>query len=289
VKVWSRFVNSSGSLALASVVSRVVGFVKVVVLVRAIGQVASPSADAFAIANQLPNNIYALIAGGLLSAVLVPHIVRAVRRADEGVAFINGVVTIGILTFALITIVAVAGAPTLIHLYSQSSANGSAAGILMVLAVTILIVVSFPIPRIFEKTYSDSSAMAFVLLGYLPGLVAFSALFVIQRTFYALGDTRTPFFFQLGQSVFFVAGAIACLALPGARIAVGIAVVTSLVGLGTVNALGAFCPGGFAQSGIVAALLTIAATGSAITLAYTAILAITKAPELHTFVQRIRT
>ena len=35
------------------------------------------AADAFAVANQLPNNIYAIISAGLLSAVVVPQIVKA--------------------------------------------------------------------------------------------------------------------------------------------------------------------------------------------------------------------
>ncbi len=46
-----------------------------------------------------------------------------------------------------------------------------------------------------------------VLLAYLIGLVPFSMLFLLQRAYYALGDTRTPFLFQLVQAVLFVTGA----------------------------------------------------------------------------------
>ena len=35
-----------------------------------------------------------------------------------------------------------------------------------------------------------------MILAYLPGLVLYSALFVIQRVFYALDDTRTAFVMQ---------------------------------------------------------------------------------------------
>src|SRR3712207_9529126 len=81
--------RASALLASGTLVSRVLGFVKVIVLANTIGQVGSASANAFGLANQLPNNIYALIAGGVLGAVLVPQIVRASLGSDGGQAFLN--------------------------------------------------------------------------------------------------------------------------------------------------------------------------------------------------------
>jgi len=74
------------------------------------------------------------------------------------------------------------------------------------------------------------SGMGNVLLAFMPGLILFSMLFVLQRVFYALGDTRTPFFMQCVQSGLFVIGALACIALPSSLIGVGIAAVTSIAG-----------------------------------------------------------
>jgi putative peptidoglycan lipid II flippase len=74
-----------------------------------------------------------------------------------------------------------------------------------------------------------------VLLAFLLGLVPFSTTFLLQRTFYALSDTRTPFFVQLLQSSLFVAGALTVLLMPPSAIGAGIALVTSLAG--TVQAL----------------------------------------------------
>ena len=54
--------------------------------------------------------------------------------------------------------------------------------------------------------------------------------FLLQRSFYALNDTRTPFFVQLLQSALFVAGALTVLMLPPSAIGAGIALVTSLAG-----------------------------------------------------------
>ena len=63
-------------LASGTVVSRILGFISAIILARTLGIVGA-GADTFALANQLPNNVYALVAGGILSAILVPHIVKA--------------------------------------------------------------------------------------------------------------------------------------------------------------------------------------------------------------------
>lgn len=431
--------RASAILAAGTVVSRVLGFVRAVTLTSAIGIVAA--GDAFAVGNQLPNNIYALIAGGVLSAVLVPQIVKAAAHRDGGQQFINRVVTLGIVVFAIVTIAATIAAPLLVGVYAQGSttgrgftpeafalatafaywclpqiffyalysllsevlnarrvfgpftwapvlnnvvsiaglvifmvmfgtshanqsvaawdaskitllgltttlgvaaqalilflfwrraglryrpdfrwrgvglgATGRAAGWLFgmilitqlagivqtrvstiasghgasvqvlqqawllfmlphsVIAVSIatayftrmsghaakgnlagmrgdlssslrtigifnvfaavaISVVAFPLARFFTDTgYTDVSGMAQVILAFMPGLILFSMLFVLQRVFYALGDTRTPFFMQCVQSGLFVIGALACIPLPAHLIGVGIAAVTSIAG-----------------------------------------------------------
>jgi putative peptidoglycan lipid II flippase len=116
--------RSSALLASGTIVSRLLGFVKAIVLAQTIGQTASAAADAFQVANQLPNNIYALIAGGVLGAVLVPQIVRAGRHDDGGARFINKIVTLGITVFLVVTLLATLGAPLLISLYTQAAAEG---------------------------------------------------------------------------------------------------------------------------------------------------------------------
>ncbi|WP_423921017.1 murein biosynthesis integral membrane protein MurJ [Frigoribacterium sp. 2-23] len=118
--------RASALLASGTLVSRVLGFVKTAFLAYVIGQSFSSSADSFALANQLPNNIYALIAGGLLSAVLVPQIVKAAAHSDGGQTYINKVVTLGTLVFAVVTLIATLAAPLLVRVYAdQASDTGS--------------------------------------------------------------------------------------------------------------------------------------------------------------------
>lgn len=44
---------------------------------------------------------------------------------------------------------------------------------------------------------SDAAVMAGMLIAFAPGLIAYSAQYVLSRGFYALSDTRTPFFLNL--------------------------------------------------------------------------------------------
>jgi putative peptidoglycan lipid II flippase len=115
--------RASMLLASGTVVSRLLGFVSAVVLAQTIGTVGA-GADAFALANQLPNNIYAIVAGGVLSAVLVPQIVRAGLHDDGGARFINRLVTLGFVVFLAAAVVATLAAPLLVGLYAQQSVDG---------------------------------------------------------------------------------------------------------------------------------------------------------------------
>ena len=104
--------RASAFLASGTLVSRLLGFVSAIVLATAIS-VNGGAGDTFALANQLPNNIYSLIAGGLLSAVIVPQIVKANLHSDGGAAFINRVITIGLVVFVVVTVIATLCAPLL--------------------------------------------------------------------------------------------------------------------------------------------------------------------------------
>lgn len=111
-------------LASGTVVSRILGFISAIILARTLGIVGS-GADTFALANQLPNNIYAIIAGGVLSAVLVPHIVKAGLERDGGQSFVNKIVTLGFVIFLAVAILATLVAPALVALYAQQGGDGA--------------------------------------------------------------------------------------------------------------------------------------------------------------------
>jgi len=108
--------RSSALMASGTFVSRGLGLVRNVLLVAAIGTTGLV-ADAFDVANKIPNVLFAILAGGVLNAVLVPQIVRAYRahntqeRLDK-LLTLSGVVLVAL--SALLT----AGSSILVALYT---------------------------------------------------------------------------------------------------------------------------------------------------------------------------
>ena len=110
--------RSSLIMASGTIISRVLGFVRAVLLAAMIG-VTTNAADAFGVANQLPNNVYAIIAGGVLNAVLVPQLVKARSHSDGGAGYINRLLTMAIVVFGSITVIATIAAPLLVSIYTS--------------------------------------------------------------------------------------------------------------------------------------------------------------------------
>lgn len=101
---------NSRTMAIASLVSRITGFLRSSLLVAALGT--SPVGDAYNLGNNFPNMVYELLLGGVLSSVLVPLLVRAQEEdADGGVAYTQRLLSLATAALTVITLVAVAAAP----------------------------------------------------------------------------------------------------------------------------------------------------------------------------------
>lgn len=435
-RVASGIGRASALLASGTIVSRILGFVKVIVFAQVIGQFGQ-GADAFALANQLPNTVYVIVAGGVLTAVLVPQIVRSALHHDGGKAYINKLVTIALVVLFVATVIAtllaqpltsllipeqipraqfelavalaywcmpqiffyglytvlgevlnarksfgpftwtpvlnnvvaitglvifaimfgsdpdgtlpaadytaamiavLAGSATLgvvvqavvlgyfwrriglsyrpdfrwrgvglrdtgkmaswtfgmlalttlaglVETWVAMGASGDDASVavlstawlvfmlphsvitvsiatayftrmsghaangnidavrtdassairgttlIIMLASAVLIVCAYPFAAFFVREFGQVQAMGNVIIAYMLGLVAFCILFVVQRTFYSLSDTKTPFFFTLFQVVLVTIGALSCTLLPLEWIAFGIAAVVTISGV----------------------------------------------------------
>jgi putative peptidoglycan lipid II flippase len=101
--------------------------------------------------------------------------------------------------------------------------------LILMLATAVLVVIAYPFAAVFQPgDLANASALGNVIIAFAIGLVGFSILFVVQRTFYALGDTRTPFVFTLVQVIVFTLAALASTLLPVEWIAVGVALSTTI-------------------------------------------------------------
>jgi putative peptidoglycan lipid II flippase len=110
--------RASAIIGAGTMISRVTGLLRTIVLVTVIGSVGAGAADAFAVANQLPNNVFSLISVGVLTAVIIPQIVKATADADGGNAFISKLFTLGTVALVAITAVATIASPWLVWLYA---------------------------------------------------------------------------------------------------------------------------------------------------------------------------
>ena len=110
--------KSSMLMASGTILSRVLGFARAVLIAAAIG-VTTNAADAFGVANQLPNNVYAIIVGGVLNAVLVPQIVKARAHKDGGKGYIDRLLTFILTIFFAVSVISTIAAPVLVSLYTK--------------------------------------------------------------------------------------------------------------------------------------------------------------------------
>lgn len=112
--------RASVVIGAGTVVSRLSGFLRQIILVWALVDSSSAAGNAFGVANGLPNAIYAIISTGLLAAVVVPQIVQAASHSDGGTAFISKLFTLGTVALLVVTAVAMLCAPLLVQLYARN-------------------------------------------------------------------------------------------------------------------------------------------------------------------------
>ncbi|WP_407923363.1 murein biosynthesis integral membrane protein MurJ [Actinomadura rubteroloni] len=111
--------RSGAIMAVGTLASRVTGFLRTAMLVAALGTGAL--GDAYNTANTVPFIVYDLLLGGVLTAVVVPLIVRARERDPaHGARYEQRLFTLAVLGLALITAVAVALGPVFMSIYGGS-------------------------------------------------------------------------------------------------------------------------------------------------------------------------
>jgi putative peptidoglycan lipid II flippase len=111
----SGLISASAWMAAGTIVSRLTGFLRAVLIVAAIGK--SLNADIFTQANTIPNSLYILVAGGVFNVVLVPQLVRAMKNdSDGGEAYAHRVFTLGVVVLAGATAVLLVAVPLIARL-----------------------------------------------------------------------------------------------------------------------------------------------------------------------------
>ncbi|WP_420124666.1 murein biosynthesis integral membrane protein MurJ, partial [Nakamurella sp.] len=111
----SGVVRAGAVMAVATLVSRATGFLAKVVILAFLGF--GVVNDAYTIANTLPNIIFELLIGGVLTSVAIPLLSRARSDADGGEGYTQRLMTMAFVGLIAATGLAIAAAPLLTRVY----------------------------------------------------------------------------------------------------------------------------------------------------------------------------
>jgi putative peptidoglycan lipid II flippase len=144
--------RTTGSMAVGTLISRVTGFLRTFVFVIALGT--TSLANAYNNANTIPNAVYDVMIGGVLTSVVVPLLIKAAKEhRDGGEAYNQRMFTLTVLALGTVTIVATVAAGLLVDLYA-TQVHGTEHQLMVVFAY-------FFVPQIFF--YGLSSLIGAIL------------------------------------------------------------------------------------------------------------------------------
>ncbi|MFE2752396.1 murein biosynthesis integral membrane protein MurJ [Actinosynnema sp. NPDC059335] len=112
--------RASGSMAIATIVSRASGLLSKLLLITIVG--VDVLNDSYQVATTLPTMINELLLGGVLTSVAIPLLVRAEKEdGDNGESYAQWMITMSAVVLGVGTIIAIACAPLLTGLFIDSS------------------------------------------------------------------------------------------------------------------------------------------------------------------------
>jgi putative peptidoglycan lipid II flippase len=134
-------VGSSAVMAVGSLVSRIIGFVRNALIGMTLG---AGIGDAYTSAQFLPGQIYELLLGGILSSVLIPLLVRR-RKADPdgGQEFTQRLLTFAVVSLGIATLLVVIAAPAITLIQSGDGTSSAYRDLVTKFAYLILPIIFF--------------------------------------------------------------------------------------------------------------------------------------------------
>jgi len=108
-----RLLRANAIVAVGTLLSRITGLLRLVLLVDVLG---TALVDAYTTANNVPNMIYELVLGGVLTATLVPMFTEQAEHNDREAT--DAVVTVAAVALLVLTAVATLAAPLIVRLFT---------------------------------------------------------------------------------------------------------------------------------------------------------------------------
>jgi len=178
MSVERQVVRALGSISGATFLSRVLGFVRDMVVALVFG--AGPVTDAFFVAFRIPNMLRRLLAEGALSTAVVPVFSEYVetRPREEFVGMVRAVLGAAILALGVTTIVGIVGAPWILRViapgFTDDAAQADLAVLLTYLPLVGLAALAMGVLQIHGHFFAASIGPAVVNVGMIAGVVLFA-------------------------------------------------------------------------------------------------------------------
>lgn len=109
-----RLLQSSAVIGVGTALSRLTGFLRVAAVLYALG--VTTVGGVYGYSNEIPNMVYELLLGGVLTATLVPQFVRHFQRSDDDA--VSAVFTVAMLAVLAVTVIGIVLAPYIVDLYT---------------------------------------------------------------------------------------------------------------------------------------------------------------------------
>ena len=106
-------------MSVGTALSRITGFLRVSAMAFAVGVAETRLADSYNVANNLPNIIYELVLGGVLTSVLVPvFVAQRAREREDTWESARAVMTVAVVVLGAIMLIGILAAPWIVRLYT---------------------------------------------------------------------------------------------------------------------------------------------------------------------------
>ncbi|MGL4174142.1 MAG: murein biosynthesis integral membrane protein MurJ [Actinomycetota bacterium] len=212
--------KSSGVMAAGTAFSRILGFIRTTMLAALLGISGAIAADAFATANTVPNSVYSLLAGGLLNAILVPQIVRAIRDPDtqRGQDFLNRLLTLALFGLAVVTIIITFLAPLVPIVFTSGDWSESEKNLITAFAYWCLPQIFFYglysiLGQVLNARGNFGAYMWAPALNNLVGIIGLGVMLWLIGRYRSTGPTHAPEQWTTQQIVILACSATAGVAL----------------------------------------------------------------------------
>lgn len=196
--------RSSAIMAAGTLVSRILGLARTALTASAIG-VTTGVANTWDVANTLPNIIYLLLAGGVINAVLVPQITRALEHSDGGKAYTDRILTLTLTLLFGVTVAFMAAAPLVYRLFDAHNMTADKSHVALMFSLICLPQIFFyGVYTVFGQVLNArghfgafmwSPALANIVI--VAGLIAYIVMFPHGGNFPTYGEMSSTMILTL--------------------------------------------------------------------------------------------